>query len=85
MTSHTVEWTSTAEDQLADIWLRSSSPKAVTKAQADIDALLMRDPLRHGVEVREDLRKVAIPPLTVYYTVDAAQQRVEVSAVAYTP
>jgi hypothetical protein len=44
MTPYAVEWTSTAEDQLADIWLLASDPQAVTTATAANDALLARDP-----------------------------------------
>jgi plasmid stabilization system protein ParE len=44
MTPYTVEWTSTAEDQLADIWLLASDPQAVTTATAAIDSLLAKQP-----------------------------------------
>jgi plasmid stabilization system protein ParE len=85
MTPYTVEWTSTAEDQLAEIWLQASDPQAVTTAQATIDGMLARNPLGHGVEVQEGLRKITVPPLTVYYEVNATQRVVEVSGVACTP
>jgi len=85
MKPYTVEWTSTAEDQLADIWLNAADPPAVTAAQATIDDLLARNPLGHGQEVQEGLRKIQVPPLTAYYAVQTSRSVVEVSAVAYTP
>jgi hypothetical protein len=85
MTPYTVDWDSTAEDQLADIWLRSPDPGAITAAQAAIDRLLASNPLGHGVDVREGLRKITVPPLTVFYEVHAPQPVVQVSAVTYTP
>jgi hypothetical protein len=85
MTPYTVEWTTPAEDQLADIWLAASDPVAVTTATAAIDALLARDPLGHGLDVQEGLRKLRIAPLTVFYEVQTSRSWVEVSAVAYTP
>ncbi len=85
MTPYTVEWTSTAEDQLTDIWLVAPDPRAVTTATAAIDGLLARNPLAHGTEVQEGLLKIRIAPLTVYYEVDSSRSVVEVSAVAHTP
>lgn len=80
-----VEWSSTAEDQLADIWMAAPDPGAVTTATAARDALLARDPLGHGTDLREGLRKLRIVPLTVFYEVHTPHSLVEVSAVAYTP
>jgi hypothetical protein len=82
---YTVEWTSTAEDQLADIWLNAADPPAVTNAQAMIDDRLARNPLQHGEEVQEGLRKIRLPPLTAFDEVQKARSAVEVSAVAYKP
>lgn len=85
MTPYPVEWTTTAEDQLADIWLHAPDPAKVTSAQAAIDQLLGQNPLGHGEAVQEGLRKLTIAPLTVYYEIHAAPASVEVSAVAFTP
>jgi plasmid stabilization system protein ParE len=85
MTPYTVEWTSTAEDQLTDIWLQAPDPAEVTKATAAIDGMLARNPLHHGVEVREGLRKITVSPLTVFYEVHPTRPVVEVGAVAHTP
>ncbi len=85
MKQYTVEWTATAEDQLAEIWLNAVDPLAVTISQATIDDLLARNPLGHGSDVSEGLRKAHVPPLTAYYEVHQSRSTVEVSALAYTP
>ena len=85
MTPYQVEWTSTAEDQLADSWLHAPNPQAVTAAQAAIDHTLAQNPLGHGAEVGEGLRKIVVPPLTAYYQVFSTPPAVEVSAVTFTP
>ena len=85
MTPYTVEWTTTAEDQLAEIWLLASDPQAVVATVAVIDAQLARNPLGHGLQVHEGLLKIRVPPLTVFYEVHPSRSLVEVSALAYAP
>ncbi len=80
-----VTWVPHAEGSLARIWLGSSDPLAVTRAQAQIDALLARDPIGHGQHVQEGLYRIVVPPLTAFYSVDTARRIVEVSEVWYTP
>jgi hypothetical protein len=80
-----VTWISDAEDSLTLIWLQTNDPLAVTRAQAQADALLARDPIGHGEHLSEGLYRLAVPPLTLYYTVDVAQRSVEVSEVRHTP
>jgi ethanolamine utilization microcompartment shell protein EutL len=82
--NYTVEWLTEAEDQLAEIWLQASDPKAVTASQAEIDRRLARDPTGCGQLLHEGLAKIVVPPLTAFYAVDAARRLVEVSGVAYT-
>ena len=83
--NYTVEWTSVAENQLADIWAQAPDRAAVTAADAAIHRVLQRHPLTQGTDVSEGLRKLRVPPLTVYYQVNQAQQIVEVQAVTYAP
>ena len=70
-----------AEDDLADIWLRSPDPAAVTRADAAADQMLRRDPLGSGTLVAEELYRLTLSPLVYYYAVDAALRRVEVSVI----
>ena len=52
MTAYTVEWTPSAESELARIWLRAPDQGAVTSAQAQADCLLEQNP-----QVRDQLKK----------------------------
>jgi len=85
MSAFTVEWIPAAEVELARLWMLADDPAAVTAAQAAIDRLLARDPVRHGTHMAEGLHRLVHPPLTVFYTVDASQRLVLVNEVRYTP
>ena len=54
---------------------------AVTRAQAAIDNQLRHDPMTKGTVVADKLWKLAVPPLLVYYSIDAPRMFVEVTAV----
>jgi mRNA-degrading endonuclease RelE of RelBE toxin-antitoxin system len=81
----TVEWVPEAEDALADAWLQANDPQAVTRAQADVDRLLARDPVANGRLVHEGLYQIVVAPLTVFYSIDTANRTVEVSEVWFIP
>jgi hypothetical protein len=81
----TVEWLPDAEDALAEAWLQAPDPQAVTAAQAQIDRLLARDPQANGQHLHEGLYQITLAPLTVFYSIDAAQRRVEVSDLLFNP
>jgi hypothetical protein len=85
MNPYTVEWLPGAEQELADIWLAAPDRSAVTRAEATITRLLARDPLHSGVEVAEGLRKLIVDPLMLFYSVQQANRKVEVSKVALYP
>ena len=81
MIAYTVKLLPSAEDDLADIWLRSPDPAAVTQADTTADQLLCRDPFGCGTLVAEGLYRLIVSPLVFYYEIDSAQQLVEVSAI----
>lgn len=78
MTRYTVAWASGAEDDLADIWLRAGDPDAVTRAADAIDVQLAQNPGAQGIELREGLRALFIPPLRVIFAVSENDRRAEV-------
>jgi plasmid stabilization system protein ParE len=82
MTAFTVEWDTEAENQLADIWLRSSDPNGVTQAQATADRMLAQNPLGCGTEHHEGLRYLIVEPLVVWYSADTVRRIVRVDGVA---
>ena len=73
----TVSWHPLAEDELADIWLRSSDRAALTQAANYIDHVLATDPLSQGEEFYGDRLLVALP-LAVTYTVSEADRSVQI-------
>jgi plasmid stabilization system protein ParE len=85
MTPFRVDWTDAALDMLADIWTQASDRAAVNDAQDYIDAVLARDPLRHGRHRSEGLYQIIVLPLTALYSIDQAKKIVQVEAVWYTP
>jgi hypothetical protein len=70
-----------AVDDLADIWVRSPDPAAVTRADAIADQLLRRDPFASGTLVVEELYRLTVTPLVYYYTLDTSLRRVEVQVI----
>jgi len=73
-----VGWVKTAEDELADIWLRAPDRDAITAAASVIDQRLERDPYDKS-ESREDGERIAFEkPLAVRYRVIPEQWLVTV-------
>ncbi len=74
MNPWTVQATSEAEEELADIWLQATDRNAVAAAQFTIEHRLARDPIDEGAEVAEGLWKIVAEPLTAYYELNPAQR-----------
>ena len=82
---YTVVWKPSAEDALADIWLRSSDRQTVTDAADSIDTLLRSTPLQVG-ESRADITRIlTVLPLSVYYDVHEDDRLVALWAVWHVP
>ncbi|MBX9627862.1 MAG: hypothetical protein K2X82_28950 [Gemmataceae bacterium] len=73
-----VVYTPSAENDLADGWLRAPDRNAVSEAADRVDRRLGRDPLNEGESRDDDLRVMFEPPLAVFYTVDVAAATVRV-------
>ena len=73
-----VEWGADARDTLAEIWLAASDRAAVTRAQHQIDQVLTTFPAS-GEPLSEGIYVVEIPPLRVYYEIDAENLLVTVT------
>ncbi len=85
MSNFTVDWEPAAEIDLARLWLNAPDPLAVTRAQAEIDRLLERDPVGNGRHLSEGLYRLHVPPLAVTYTIDTEQKLVKVVQAYYAP
>jgi hypothetical protein len=80
MNSFVVQWDPDAEEELARFWLGSNDRPAITRAQAQADTLLSRDPYG-GQHMSEGLYRLEAPPLVFTYTIDDANQTVTVTGV----
>ena len=75
---YTVVYLPSAEQQLADLWLKSADPAAVTQASVKIDQLLKDDPLTIGESRVSSLRIIFEEPLAAIYDVREADFVVKV-------
>jgi hypothetical protein len=79
-----VRWSDDALEQLAEIWLDTPDPPAVTAANAEIDRRLARDPWSQG-ESRAGTRRVLVErPLIVAYEIIEDDRKVIVLKVGRT-
>ncbi len=86
MNGYTVISSKAAEGQLAHYWVQyHANARAITQASNAIDRILEKDPLSKGQALSEGLRKLTVPPLTAYYSVDEATDTVDLVAFDYTP
>lgn len=78
---HQVFWSSHAERQLAEIWLKAPDQTAVAAAADRIDAALRVNPLKLG-ESREGISRIVVDvPLSVLFRVWTEDRRVQVTSV----
>ena len=69
MNHYTVIQPPWVEDQLAELWLAADDRPEVTAASNAIDRELREDAENKGELVEEGLRRFALGPLLVYYSV----------------
>jgi len=76
--SYDVSWLTSAEQELARLWISASDRAGLNSAAAEIDSSLARDPLSFG-ESRGGMTRIAIVrPLAVLFDVDAVNRAVMV-------
>ncbi len=78
---YTVLWRPSAEQDLAEIWMKAADRQAVASAADRIDRLLAQDPVSQGESRSGDIRVLLVEPLGVYFDVEADDRRVWVFAV----
>jgi hypothetical protein len=76
----TVIWSLIAQDQMADLWLSASDRNAVTRAQAEIDRVLLIDPDQQGMPFFGD-RIVVVLPLRALFSINLMDMQVVVEQV----
>ena len=75
-----VVWTTDAENDLANAWLAATDRNSITRAAAEIDAILAKSPNSLGESRTANVRITFIPPLAVEFEVLDQQQTVYVIA-----
>jgi len=78
---YTVDWSRSAENQLASVWTLAANRNSVTRAEHRITQILEADPTV-GTHLAEGLWSLRVAPLTVYYEINAVDVIVTVTAVA---
>jgi hypothetical protein len=77
----TVNWTATALQQLAAIWLAAPDRNAITVASEEIDRELRTDPDTLGRPTFATVREYRHPPLAIEFEVVEADRIVHVLSV----
>jgi hypothetical protein len=82
----TVVWKKTAEDALAELWIRHEHYRdALSDAANQIDALLRVDPQERGSPYIIPSRVLLVPPLGVIFRVIESDRLVRILQVWYVP
>ena len=81
MKQFTVTWWQDAQNDLTNLWISASDPKAVSRAADEIDRLLAREPTSVIVDQHEGLCRTTVEPLTVQFSIDDLDRRVTVWSV----
>jgi hypothetical protein len=82
---YTVVWETTAETELAELWLRVRDRETLTRAGDRIDVVLQTSPSLRG-EPHSSQRRILIePPLGVIFRIEEDDRLVRVLAVWYIP
>jgi hypothetical protein len=77
-----LKWEDDAEDQLTRLWVNNKFHRnAITAAQHRIDRQLLADPFAKSRYVSEDLFRIDLPPLAVFFTINTAVRLVTVTDV----
>jgi hypothetical protein len=83
MTRYTVTATPKAENDLARLWLRASSRRAVSQAADAIDRLLRDDASQKGFDAGQGLRQLMVSPLIAEFSVDEGDRTVTIWSIRH--
>jgi len=81
--SYTVVWKSSAEAELADIWLSAENRESITNASRVADRLLRENPSSQGESREGGVRIMFVRPLALEFEIYEADQMVHVMAVRF--
>jgi len=78
---YTVVWTTTAENELAQIWLDASDRQQVSDAANRLERELKRDPIRSSTIRSDYFREMYLQPLVVRFNISEDDRRVTVVSI----
>lgn len=78
MNPYRVDWHSIARDLLAEIWLAARNRRGVANAGNHIDRELVSAPQSKGRPVGDNIRRLVVPPLEVFYFVSEGRRQVQI-------
>lgn len=79
---YTVTCAPSVQDELADIWLQASDPRAVSRASNEIDRILRSAPVTRGTK-HSSHYALTVEPLTVVYDVSPDDRMVDIRQFIY--
>ena len=74
----TVIWKTTAEAQLAELWMTAANREAIREAADEIETALRKDPVSFGESRDPQTRVAVVSPLVVHFEVHEDDRRVVV-------
>lgn len=83
--SWTVKWDPPIYIKLTHLWILAPDPPAVREGRDAVDRVLGTDPHAAGEHLSEGLWRAEVPPLVVYYEIDAHARLVKITNVATLP
>jgi len=78
---YTVVWTTTAENELGELWLQSADRQSVSDAANRLEVELKRDPTGSSIVLSEKYREIYLKPLLMVFSVSEADRKVTVASV----
>jgi hypothetical protein len=81
MKRYTVVYLAEAEDNLIAIWADATDRDEVTASANAADRILANTPLENSVLLREQLRRLDVPPLSFYFEIREEDRLASISNV----
>lgn len=80
--SFSIRWRQEAEEQLADVWLRSSARSEVVAAVREMESHLCQWPVSQAEHLSEGLWRLEASPILAYFSVEPDLNRIIIEGIA---
>ena len=75
----TVGWEPDTRAELHQLWATLPDPAGVRAAADTAERLLGDDPIGNGQLLSEELWRIIVPPLRLYYEIDSTRRHVQIT------